>query len=580
MDRQIVFDQTLSFAQITVVSGGELIVVNSNLQAELLSVQGGSFSARDSDIQVEVAEFGGGTSVFDRIQVIGPQVASKQPTDALSESTTRNTLTEAWVDFGFTGEELGTRTNPFNTLTEALAAVQPGGTILFRLGLQLATSELLTIARDVLVVGETRSALIAIDADLAFESGFNDLAVQLIDDNSQPLGQSSVVAKRLATGATIPLANHGSGLYSVGRLEPGIYDLIAVTPTQPIVWTEFIMPDSGISSVTLATAESTGTGTVEVQTTSLDGSGVLSDAAVLEDLNSTLILRSSAVLDGAVRIDDVPTGSYLLRSGGGGFTVTEDEVTVSSAETTSTSLTATFDATGLPASVSGTVIDASAPSQGLSGMTVFATTGNNNMTVFTDSVEDGVYIIPDIPVPADGGLVVVYADSATQEVQSDVTTLFLSPGEFRSDVDIQVTIDVPEDDALRMRDEFVSLDTSTDGVLSLGEVSHIVDEFTFATLDAVESDDVLDMRELLLESIGTYESAGIVYLDSEAVFSLPDIGSSDRPFDLPEEAIGLVENNGEVRVRAGAYPRALFIARPMRIMRNSDSAGIVRLGSN
>lgn len=57
-------------------------------------------------------------------------------------------LTEVWVDFAYSGAELGTETHPFNTLAEGIAAVLEGGTIYVKAG---STSETAEISKEVTI---------------------------------------------------------------------------------------------------------------------------------------------------------------------------------------------------------------------------------------------------------------------------------------------------------------------------------------------------------------------------------------------------------------------------------------------
>jgi hypothetical protein len=61
---------------------------------------------------------------------------------------TRNILSVfiggVWVDFGYSGIETGSISQPFNTLGEAVTAVPPGGRVIIRPGL---SNERLTIGR-------------------------------------------------------------------------------------------------------------------------------------------------------------------------------------------------------------------------------------------------------------------------------------------------------------------------------------------------------------------------------------------------------------------------------------------------
>lgn len=59
------------------------------------------------------------------------------------------TAVTAWVDFDFIGDEMGTETNPFDTLAEGLGFVMAGGTVNIRPG---TSPETLTIDTAVTLV--------------------------------------------------------------------------------------------------------------------------------------------------------------------------------------------------------------------------------------------------------------------------------------------------------------------------------------------------------------------------------------------------------------------------------------------
>lgn len=71
-------------------------------------------------------------------------------TQALEIEVTSAPLPEVWVDFGFSGVEDGTQSNPYDTLAEALERVTAGGTIKFKGDVATtASSETAAVNQDV-----------------------------------------------------------------------------------------------------------------------------------------------------------------------------------------------------------------------------------------------------------------------------------------------------------------------------------------------------------------------------------------------------------------------------------------------
>ncbi len=67
------------------------------------------------------------------------------------------TLSDVWVDFTYTGTELGTQAQPYNTLAEAIDAVEAGDEIIIKAG---TTSETLTIDKNVTIESSGGTATI------------------------------------------------------------------------------------------------------------------------------------------------------------------------------------------------------------------------------------------------------------------------------------------------------------------------------------------------------------------------------------------------------------------------------------
>jgi len=65
-----------------------------------------------------------------------------------------------WVDFDYSGTEVGTESAPFNTLGEGVNAVIPGGTIRIKAGV---TGEVLDITKEVRLEAPEGEARIGVD---------------------------------------------------------------------------------------------------------------------------------------------------------------------------------------------------------------------------------------------------------------------------------------------------------------------------------------------------------------------------------------------------------------------------------
>ena len=65
-----------------------------------------------------------------------------------------------WVDFDYSGTEIGTATEPFNTLAEGVAAVTPGGTIRIKTGV---TGEVIDITKELRLEAPEGEVRIGVD---------------------------------------------------------------------------------------------------------------------------------------------------------------------------------------------------------------------------------------------------------------------------------------------------------------------------------------------------------------------------------------------------------------------------------
>ena len=59
--------------------------------------------------------------------------------DVVATVVGQDALAEAWVEFSYVGPEIGTESQPFDTLAEGAIAVLPGGTVKIRPGTESET---------------------------------------------------------------------------------------------------------------------------------------------------------------------------------------------------------------------------------------------------------------------------------------------------------------------------------------------------------------------------------------------------------------------------------------------------------